>query len=225
MSGRRILLTVVPLLLFVGAMGGTYAYYAGQTEAHPAASVARHILGTLDAPVRVTVYTDYECPHCKDFHEKYYDKLKARYGKQVVVVYKNFPRAEHFHAYQKALIAECVARANGEAAYWKYVAQLFLKHQEKWETATDEDGFDAAREIGLDDTALRTCVDNGETKKIVDADIADGKARGAKATPAVLIEGAGYSSLNQGNRGTGTGTAIEYIRTLLATSSQQIPKN
>ncbi len=190
--------------------------YTGRQESQSAVhTAARHVIGNLAAPITLTIFTDYECPHCKDFHERSYGKLHAAYGGGIVVIYKNFPREEHTGAYLKAQIAECIARIDGEETYWKYVSRLFKVDQPVATSQSDNAGYAAAEAVGIAVAPVRTCVASGVAKKIVDDDIAEGKGAGVDATPGVVIEGAGKSILVQGNRGNGTRVAIDYIQSLI----------
>src|SRR3989344_1132033 len=46
---------------------------------------ADHILGSPDAPVKIVVYSDLECPFCKLFHEGTILKVADQYSKTGIV--------------------------------------------------------------------------------------------------------------------------------------------
>ena len=95
----------------------------------------------------------------------------------------------HQNAEIAAIAAECVAKNAGNNAYWTYHDTLFTKGN------ADGTGLDAAslkqyaKNQGLDTTQFNSCLDNQDTKAIVDTDAQDGATAGVSGTPTFYING------------------------------------
>ena len=91
-----------------------------------------HVLGPEHAPVTVVVYSDFECPTCKQAAQAV-KLLLARFVNQVRVVYRHFPvEATHPHALFAAQAAEA---AGAQGKFWPmhdllFDNQLHLKPQQ-----------------------------------------------------------------------------------------------
>lgn len=68
-------------------------------------------IGLADAPYRLVVWTDYQCPACRQF-EKDIASARAQLGDSLAVVYRYYPLSGHPVALPAAVAAEC-AREQG----------------------------------------------------------------------------------------------------------------
>lgn len=71
-------------------------------------------VGTVNAPYRLVVWTDYQCPACIQFEQEI-KTVKAQLKDSLAVVYRYYPLAEHPLAFRAAVAAEC-ARDQGRFA-------------------------------------------------------------------------------------------------------------
>ncbi len=90
------------------------------------------ILGSPTAPVRIDVYSDFECPACRTFHEEMLPLIVRDYvipGK-VVVVSHEFPLniAEHKYSREAADYATAAARLD----IYQPVADALFSRQPEW---------------------------------------------------------------------------------------------
>jgi len=67
-------------------------------------------------------YSDLECPYCKRLNGTMKEIIAESNG-QVAWVYRHW--IVHPNALPKAGAAECVAKLNGNDAFWKYVDLIF----------------------------------------------------------------------------------------------------
>ena len=81
-----------------------------------------HILGDINAPVVIVEYADLECPFCKRF-SGVMKQIVAESNGQVAWVYRHW--VVHPGALPKAGAAECVAKLQGNDAFWKYIDLVF----------------------------------------------------------------------------------------------------
>lgn len=87
------------------------------------ADATDHIRGSLDAPVRIVEYSDFDCPYCKQIHPAL--KSVTDTNTSVAWVYRHFPLTNlHPNAGIKAIASECAAELGGNDAFWKYTDEL-----------------------------------------------------------------------------------------------------
>ncbi len=176
---------------------GVQATTAPQPTAAPVKKVTDkdHIRGAADAPITLLVYTDYECPFCKSFHPTMEQLMKDYEGK-IRWVYRHYPLSFHQNAQKQAEATECVAELGGNDKFWEYSDAIFAR------TTSNGTGFaldqlgPLAAELGVDQQALQTCLDDGKYAKLVQDSVAEGSAAGVSGTPATfLIDQKGKSQL------------------------------
>ena len=108
--------------------------------------------------------------------------IKARYGKVVRVVFRQFPLSFHQDA-MPAAQASLAARAQGR--FWDYHDLLFANN-DKLDRASLE-GY--AQKLGLDMKAFKKALDEAIYKAAVEADFALGGETGVQGTPSMFING------------------------------------
>src|SRR5579872_5891243 len=87
-------------------------------------------LGNNTAPITLEVYSDFECPHCKVFHDTTQQSIVQDYvnpGK-VYLIHRDFPLSQHKYAREAALYAKAAARFNKYEA----VSDALFKNQLSW---------------------------------------------------------------------------------------------
>ncbi|OHA40808.1 MAG: hypothetical protein A3H68_00265 [Candidatus Taylorbacteria bacterium RIFCSPLOWO2_02_FULL_46_40] len=150
---------------------------------------ADHILGSPDAPVKIVVYSDLECPFCKLFHEGTILKVADQYSKtgKVAIVFRHFPLDNlHSKARKEAAAAECAAQLGGNDAFWKYVNKIY-------EITPSNNGLDLAKlpeiaaGIGLDSAAFNICLESGQFDQRIQKDFQNAIATGGNGTPWSII--------------------------------------
>ena len=137
--------------------------------------------GPKDAKVTLVEYSDFQCPYCSQAAEAV-TAVKARYGKVVRVVFKQFPLSFHADA-MPAAQASLAAGAQGR--FWEYHDLLFA-NGDKLDRASLE-GY--AKSLKLDLKAFRAALDKGTYKAAVEADISLGGESGVQGTPSMFING------------------------------------
>ena len=68
-------------------------------------------IGSADAPYKLVVWFDYQCPACRRF-EGEIDLARQELGDSLAVIYRHFPLTGHSLAFEAAVAAEC-AREQG----------------------------------------------------------------------------------------------------------------
>jgi len=151
-------------------------------EINDGASLARTgvVVGDSLAPLRIVMFSDFECHYCRRFHETL-TKLRARYPSSVAVVYRHFPISRVGFAIPAAVAAECAA---AQGKFEAFSGMLFTA-QDTLRRANMER---VARDAGVADTVLFNACRRGPIARArVDEDIRAGLRLGIVATPTVLI--------------------------------------
>lgn len=149
-----------------------------------------HIVGNPNAPIKIVEYADLECPYCKIFNTTmhqvvdYYNQAKPG---QVAWVFRAFPLASiHSKAPEEAQAAECAAAQGGDAAFFKYIDDVYA-------ITPSENNLDLAelpkiaQQDGLDVTKFNQCLSGGQFAQKVQASYDEAIAAGGQGTPYTLI--------------------------------------
>jgi hypothetical protein len=92
-------------------------------------------LGRREAPLTLVVFLDYQCPYSRRFLQKGIPQLRARYGNDLRVVFKDNPLAFHADALNLATAAHGVYALAGMRAWEKFV-ELESLHQGAFDRET-----------------------------------------------------------------------------------------
>src|SRR5262249_39714286 len=136
--------------------------------------------GRKQAPVTVVEFSDFQCPFCRRAADLIAE-VRARYGAEVRVVFRNFPLPYHNSAH---LAAEASLAAHEQGKFWEMHDQLFA-HQTTLDRAAI-DGF--ARELGLDLARFDAALDHGKFAAAVNADLLAGGPF-VEGTPTLFVNG------------------------------------
>lgn len=138
-------------------------------------------LGPDDAPVKVVVFSNFECSFCLKAHPTLMS-LRGLYGDRVQLVYKHRPLPPHRHA---RMTAAAAIAAGEQGKFWDF-ADLLTRNPGSRDRASMER---FAGELGLDLIRFRAAMDAEATKKRIDEDEAEAKRVGANGIPCFFING------------------------------------
>lgn len=147
------------------------------------------VLGDKNAKVTLIDFSDYECPFCKRYFDDTFSQIKKNYidtGK-IKYVYRDLPLSFHQNAHKEAEAAECAREQGGDEVYYKYHDEIFTRTTSNGTGLALTELSVIATDLGLDGTALQSCLDAGKYKAEVDKDLADATAVGASGTPTFFI--------------------------------------
>lgn len=139
------------------------------------------VAGSPDAPVKLVVFTDFECQYCKE-SEPAVARLRRQYGDRIAIFFKNYPLPNHLYGRPAAIAALCA----GEQGRYFEMHDLLFAHQSDLAHA---DYGAWAGEVGVDRARFDQCVASAAVSKRVDQDIRDGVAAGVSGTPAFFVNG------------------------------------
>ena len=161
---------------------------AGMAVAQPrvAAFSMGRALGDPHAPVKIELFSDYECPACKVFHDQTLQALIENYVKKgkVYLVRREFPLTNvHPHSLEAARIA-CAAEKIGH--YSEICDQLF-RTQESWTKSGDVMGAACRILSPADAMKLRKLATTTEVASAVDEDVRLALSERVGGTPTMVI--------------------------------------
>lgn len=139
------------------------------------------VVGLPDSPLVIVEFSDFECPFCKQFAIRSLPVLRKSLieSGKVRLAFRQFPLPRHPAAMPAAVIAKC---AGMRGMFWQVHDRFFAL-----KTAKDAADFKtAALTAGVDDRSLNACETEG-ARRLVDADIAEGRRLGVVATPSFLF--------------------------------------
>lgn len=141
-----------------------------------------HAQGDASAKCTLVEYGDYQCPYCGDAYP-IVKQLQKHFGKDLRVVFRNFPLAEmHPHAEHAAETAEFAA-ASGK--FWEMHDLLYQDQEELGDEALA--GY--AGQLGLPADRLDAALEAGAYRTRVRDDFSGGVRSGVNGTPTFFLNG------------------------------------
>lgn len=144
------------------------------------------ILGSLDAPITIIEFGDYQCPQCNkwyhnvkpDIEEKYIQTGKAN------LIFVDLA----FFGPDSAKAAQATYCADEQGRYWEYHNMLYSNQKginDGWANIENLKKF--ASGLNLDIESFNNCLDSGKYQKRVDNNVEVAKKNGASGTPTFII--------------------------------------
>lgn len=133
-----------------------------------------------DAPVKVIVFSDYQCAFCREIQPtlKY---ISEKYSNAVTIIYRHFPLANHPHAYKAALAVECAAKQD---RFEQYHNLLFDNQELLGDTSWNA----LARAVKIPDiNTFNGCLAQKRTAAIVDTDLRTAQTLQINSIPTLLV--------------------------------------
>jgi protein-disulfide isomerase len=138
--------------------------------------------GPKSASVVLVLFSDFQCPYCRDFNETIKDIMK-NYGTKVRLVFRQFPlTAIHPNAQRAAEASLC---ANAQNRFWEMHDALF----ENQKNLKEENIKTQAKLLGLNIEAFNTCLASSPYKDAIRDDVLVGSTAGTDGTPTLFING------------------------------------
>ena len=143
--------------------------------------------GPENAPIRMVVYSDFQCPACRSAIEPA-EELRNEFADVMQVEFRHFP-LEHAHAWAMvaAGFAECAAK---QGKFWEYHDQLY-KEQEIWSHAQEPLNFFVrySKELGLNSAKMEQCLEDPKTLNQIRSERTRGEKQGVQSTPTYFLNG------------------------------------
>jgi protein-disulfide isomerase len=149
--------------------------------------------GSKNAPVVMEIYSDFQCPACKQLFLQTTQRVMDNYvnNNKLYIVHRDFPLP--MHAYSR--VAASYARAAAHIGKCEAVEQTLFENQEKWEVNGDVKGTVAAVLSPAELKKVQALVDSHVLEPLVEKDKQLGQAVPVNQTPTSIIhtkEGQSY---------------------------------
>ena len=138
-------------------------------------------LGAKKAPVTIVEFGDFECPFTRK-EEATLKQVRVKYGSKVRLVYFDFTKYEHKHAFQAAMAARC---AGDQGKFWEFHDALFADQTK----LTPADLKATAARLKLDITKFNSCLDQSKYGDDLARDIGEGLNLRIEGTPTFYVNG------------------------------------
>jgi protein-disulfide isomerase len=141
--------------------------------------------GSKNAPVIMEIYSDFQCPACKQLFTTTTQRVMDNYvdANKVYIVHRDFPLP--MHAYSR--VAASYSRAAAHIGKCEAVEQALFQNQEKWEATGDVKGTVAAVLTSADMKRVQALVDAKTLEPLIDKDKQLGMAIPVNQTPTTII--------------------------------------
>jgi protein-disulfide isomerase len=142
-------------------------------------------LGTNNAPIMMEVYSDYQCPHCKHFHDEIQPQVVRNYvntGK-VYLIHHDFPLPAFKYSREAALYAIAAARFKKYEA----VADALFARQDYWGQNGKVDEVVATVLTPDEMKKARVLIKDPQVVQQLDHEIELGKVAKVNSTPTIFI--------------------------------------
>lgn len=195
MQTRAQFMTVLTAVAVLGLAAIAVAFYFTRPRAFAPETNSyqgQPTLGRADAPIKIILFENFMCDHCRVFETVVFPQLKRDYIDigEVQAIYINLAWGEE-QAELAALAGECAYRQN-EQAFWAFKQQLY-QAQGNWQTVADLKTLaDVVPE--LDSDQLARCTVEAETQDEVARDLALADYVGVSGTPSLVVGNQGYEA-------------------------------
>ena len=147
--------------------------------------------GSKTAPVVVEIYSDFQCPACKQLFLNTTQKVMENYvntGK-IYLVHRDFPLP--MHAYSR--VAANYSRAAAHIGKCEAVEKVLFQNQEKWETNGDVKGIVASVLSPAEMKKVQAIVDAKTLEPMIDKDKQLGLTLPVTQTPTSVFHSKGQT--------------------------------
>ena len=146
-------------------------------------------IGNKDAKVNIKVFSSLTCPHCANFHNKIFEKLKTEYidTNKVLFEHHGFPLD------LAALNGEKILRCSSDPKKRMELLGAIYKKQDQWAVGSDINKINDSikkigKEYGLKELRMESCLnDENMQDKILNERIDAQKKYKISSTPTIII--------------------------------------
>lgn len=153
---------------------------------HPRPDAQGTSMGNPDAPVRIDVFEDFQCPACRRFTESYEPLLATNdiATGRVYYVFRHWPFIGP-ESHQAANASMC---ANAQGRFWDYHDILFANQTaENVGAYADRRLVAFAEDLGLNMREFNACFEDNVYRAEIQNDYSEGTRLGVSGTPAVFV--------------------------------------
>jgi protein-disulfide isomerase len=148
-----------------------------------------YAFGPADAKVKLVIFSDFQCPYCREFARTVRENIPKNYPADVRVIFEDFPLdAIHPWARAAAEASHCVG-AQSVDSFWAYHDWIFARAPEIKPDNLRDKVLAWAKEQKLDTDKLTACMDSHAQADAVKTAENAGKALQVVQTPTAFMNG------------------------------------
>lgn len=163
----------------------------------------RYLWGPDNAPIRLVIISDFQCPDCRRIEKEVEEVLAARNDVSLSTKHHPFDEkcnpnvrsTQHPNACWAARAAEAAGMLRGDEGYFQMHRWLF----DRSGSFTDQEIHDAVVEFGYEPHEFFTIMQGPETLSLVQEDVEEARALGIHYTPMIFINGVELKGWNAPN--------------------------
>ena len=145
--------------------------------------------GTPGAPVVLVLFSDFQCPYCKEEAKMLRTNILSAYPKEVRVYFKDMPLVQiHPWAKPAAIAGRCVYKQN-PAAFWEYHDWIYEHQSEMTLENLRPKVMEFAQGKEIDALQLGRCIDTKASEAEVDKSVTEGRELKINGTPTLFVNG------------------------------------
>ena len=157
------------------------------------------ILGSVDAPLTLVEFGDYQCSFCKRHFDQTHDLIMKNYVEtnKVKIVFKDLIVTPGKDSMYAAHAAHC---AKDQGMFWKYHYMLYNNWEGEstgWITSDNLNKF--AKNIGLDINKFSKCMSEDKWMELINASQDDANTLDVTGTPSFFLIGSWQETDEQKN--------------------------
>jgi protein-disulfide isomerase len=195
--------TLIAVVVVALVVVGVLIYPTIKTAFAPVGSIVKitpqprpmanfNAMGDPNAPVKITEYSDFQCPYCKRFSDQTEKQIIDTYivtGK-VYFVYVPYGPGGNYIGPESKAAAMAAFCAGDQGKFWEYHDILFANHTgENVGDYKDNRLLAFAETLGLDMAKFRSCYSSNQFAKKLQEGITQGQQAGVGGTPYFLVNG------------------------------------
>ncbi|MBV9760251.1 MAG: thioredoxin domain-containing protein [Acidobacteriaceae bacterium] len=145
--------------------------------------------GPANAKVTIVVFSDFECPYCRQMAKTLRDNIPQKFPNEVRVIFEDFP-IDSLHPWSRAAAEDSHCIANQKIpAFWAFHDWIFEHQQEVSQTNLRDKALEFAKQNGLDTATVANCMDSHATAAAVERSVRAGQGLQIEQTPTLFVNG------------------------------------
>lgn len=136
-------------------------------------------MGPADAKVTIVEFSDFECPFCRATAARL-RAVRAKYPRDVAVVYRHYPLPYHAHAVEAARASLCAARQGRFEAFHDLLFAQDSLGMVPWSRLAQSAGV-------RDPAGFERCMRLPGPSPEIERDLREGARLGVRGTPTLLV--------------------------------------
>jgi protein-disulfide isomerase len=143
--------------------------------------------GTLNAPIRLDVFSDFQCPACREFYIDVIAPAVKEYGRQgkICVLYHELPLKSHQYSHKAAAYSLAAQRIGRKQ--WLAVMDRLYRTQALWALDGNIDGALESVVSAADLERIRKIAAEPSINSAIERAIEQGDKREVESTPTVFV--------------------------------------